>query len=148
MKKISVLGGAPITLCDASGNFGANWGDDGNIVAALGDQNVLVRVPAAGGVPQPVTKMAKGDLTHRWPQVLPGSTGAIFTAHHSFVAFEDARIDAVSFQDGKVKTLVRGGYFGRYLPTAGHHGHLIYVHQGVLFGLEFDPERLEVRGDP
>src|ERR1051326_1997108 len=110
MKKISVLGGAPITLCDASGNFGANWGDDGNIVAALGDQNVLVRVPAAGGVPQPVTKMAKGDLTHRWPQVLPGSTGAIFTAHHSFLAFEDARIDAVSFQEDRRSTRLNSSH--------------------------------------
>ena len=38
----------------------------------------------------------------------------------------------------------RGGYYGRYLPS----GHLVYVHQGQLFGVRFDPARLEARGAP
>jgi predicted Ser/Thr protein kinase len=35
MKKISVTGGAVLTLCDAPGARGASWGEDGNIVATL-----------------------------------------------------------------------------------------------------------------
>ena len=38
----------------------------------------------------------------------------------------------------------RGGYYGRYLPS----GHLVYLRQGVLLGVRFDPQRLEVRGTP
>jgi serine/threonine-protein kinase len=45
---------------------------------------------------------------------------------------------------GQVKIVQRGGYYGRYLPS----GHLVYVHQGVMFGVGFDPTRLEVRGAP
>jgi Tol biopolymer transport system component len=41
---------------------------------------------------------------------------------------------------------VRGGYFGRYLPTGDVAGYLVYVHEGVLFGMPFDPARLELRG--
>jgi eukaryotic-like serine/threonine-protein kinase len=47
---------------------------------------------------------------------------------------------------GEIKILVRGGYFGRYLPTADSTGHLVYVHEGVLFAVPFDPARLELRG--
>ena len=35
LKKISVQGGAPVVLCDAPTPFGASWGENGNIVAAL-----------------------------------------------------------------------------------------------------------------
>src|ERR1700736_1093957 len=38
----------------------------------------------------------------------------------------------------------RGGYSGRYLPS----GHLVYIHQGTLFAVGFDLDRLEVRGTP
>src|SRR5262249_10379329 len=43
-----------------------------------------------------------------------------------------------------VKVLLRGGYFGWYLPS----GHLVYVHQGVLFGERFDLDRLKISGTP
>ena len=42
------------------------------------------------------------------------------------------------------KTLHRGGTYGRYLPS----GHLVFVHDGALFAVSFDVEKLEVRGTP
>ena len=59
LKKISVLGGAAITLCDAPSvrGTGGSWGDDGNIIATLGGAGSgLWRVSAAGGTPQALTK--------------------------------------------------------------------------------------------
>jgi hypothetical protein len=53
LKKISVEGGAAVTLCDAPDPDGASWGDDGNIVAALNGSahgsGGLWRVPSTGG---------------------------------------------------------------------------------------------------
>ncbi len=54
----------------------------------------------------------------------------------------------VSQKTGATKTLLSSGYFGRYLPTNGATGHLVYVHQGALYAVGFDPVRLEVRGSP
>ena len=105
----------------------------------------LSRVPAEGGTPQPVTK-CRATATHRWPQPLPGSEAILFTLSSSSVAFEDASIATVSLKTGEIKILVHGGYFGRYLPTGDATGHLVYVHEGVLFGVPFDPARLELRG--
>ena len=62
------------------------------------------------------------------------------------IAFEDASIAAVSLKTGDTKILVRGGYFGRYLPTGDSTGHLVYAHEGVLFAVPFDPARLELHG--
>ena len=144
LKKISIQGGAPVTLCPAASPRGASWGEDGNIVAALDSFSGLSRVPAAGGTPQRLTKLAVGAVTHRWPQVLPGGQAVLFTASRSPIAQENANIEVMSLKTGQIKTLQRGGYFGRYLPS----GHLVYVHQGVLFGVALDPVRLEVRGTP
>ncbi|MGD1096559.1 MAG: protein kinase, partial [Bryobacteraceae bacterium] len=145
MKKIPVQGGASVVLCETPNPRGAAWRDDGTIVAAFNVNGALSRISSGGGTPQPVTKL-QGALTHRWPQTLPGSEAVLFTLSRSIVDFEDASIAAVSLKTGEIKVLVRGGYFGRYLPTSGSTGHLVYVHDGVLFAVPFDPARLELRG--
>jgi serine/threonine-protein kinase len=144
LKKISVQGGMPITLCTAMMSEGASWGEDGNIITAMGSATSLSRIPAAGGALQPFTRLGPNELTHRWPQVLPGARAVIFTASGSLAAMDNADIKAVSVQIGQARVLLHGGYYGRYLPS----GHLVYVHQGVVFGVRFDPERLEVLGSP
>ena len=69
----------------------------------------------------------------------------LFTAALSAGAgFDSASIEVVSLSDHHRKTLVRGGTFGRYLPS----GHLVYVNQGTLFAVPFDEHRLEARGAP
>ena len=45
---------------------------------------------------------------------------------------------------GQRKTLQRGGFYPRYLPS----GHMVYVHEGTLFAVPFDLKRLEVTGQP
>jgi len=146
MKKISALGGAPIVLCEAPVSRGASWGEDGSIVWASQNVIALSRVSAEGGTSEPVTKVPGGTVSHRWPQLLPGGEQVLFTLSRSSLAFEDASIAAVSLKTGEIKILLRGGYFGRYLPTGDATGHLVYVHEGVLFGVPFDPGRLELHG--
>jgi len=145
MKKISVQGGAPVVLCNAPNARGATWGEDGVIVAALNNRGPISRVPAEGGTPQPVTKL-QGALSFGWPQFLPGDKAVLFTLSLSTGAFEDASVAAASLKTGEIKILVRGGYSGRFLPTGDATGHLVYVHEGVLFAVPFDPARLEIRG--
>jgi serine/threonine-protein kinase len=145
LEKISVQGGAPVTLDNSlSAPQGANWGDDGYIVAAMGNLTPLSRIPAAGGPPETLTRLGSGEITHRWPQLLPGGAAVLFTGAASAVGQDDADIKALSLKTGQIKTLVRGGYYGRCLPS----GHLVYIRRGTLFGVRFDPERLEVYGAP
>jgi Tol biopolymer transport system component len=150
LKKISVQGGAAVTLCDARDPDGASWGDDGNIVAALdGSGGVgLWRVPSSGGKPELLTKLNQGERTHRWPQVLPGSQAVLFTSSTGFGNYDDANIDVVSLKTGERKTVQRGGFFPRYLATSNGSGHLVYLRQSTLFAVPFDPGRLTLAGVP
>jgi Tol biopolymer transport system component len=147
LQKISVEGGSAITLCDAANPRGGNWGEDGNIIAALngaGGLSHLWRIPSAGGPPTPVTDLQNGELTHRWPQILPRGKAVLFTAHTATNGFDRANIEVMSLVDHRRTTLVRGGTYGRYLPS----GHLVYVNRGTLFAVPFDADRLEVHGTP
>ncbi len=148
MKKIPIDGGGVVTLCEAGGTGGvtrgASWGDDGQIVFAStsGPAVGLSRVADTGGVPRSLTEPAPGEISHRWPQVLPGAKAVIFTSSATLGDYDDGIVEALSLTTGKWKIVQRGGYFGRYLAT----GHLIFVHQGTLLGVPFDPEKLEVKG--
>jgi serine/threonine-protein kinase len=146
LKKTSVHGGAPVTIAGVGNQAaGASWGDDGNIIMASNLLGPLSRVPAAGGTPTAVTKLRSGEASHRWPQVLPGAQAVLFTSSPQvYGRVDDANIEAVSLKTGQVKIVQHGGYYGRYLPS----GHLVYAHEGMLFGAGFDLARLEMRGTP
>ena len=144
LQKISVDGGSAIILCDAPLGRGGSWGEDGNIIAALSGTAGLSRIPSAGGPPTPVTDLQNGELTHRWPQILPRGKAVLFTAHTATNGFDRANIEVMSLADHSRKTLVRGGTYSRYLPS----GHLVYVNRGTLFAVPFDADRLEVHGTP
>ena len=58
--------------------------------------------------------------------------------------FDDARIAVFSLQTGQKKVLVEPGMHPRYSPS----GHLVYARNGNLLAVRFDPQRLEVQGQP
>jgi serine/threonine-protein kinase len=146
LRKISFQGGAPVTVSRAAiSPRGASWGDGDRIVATLNNLVPLSLLPAGGGPAKPITRLATGQQTHRWPQMLPGGEAVLFTASLNNVGNDDnSDIDALSLKTGQVKVVQRGGYYGRYVPG----GYLLYVQQGTLYGVAFDPARLETRGAP
>jgi serine/threonine-protein kinase len=153
LKKIAVQGGAPVTLSDAStfrmgpmSPFPAgSWGDDGNIIAMLHPTVGLTRVASTGGQPAPLTVLpkAEGEIDN-WPQVLPGSQAVLFTRLTGDIDYDYGNIEVVSLKTGTRKTLLKGGFLGRYLPS----GHLVYVHQNTIFAVPFDLSRLATAGAP
>ena len=146
LKKVAVQGGAPITICDVAGARGGSWGEDGNIIFTPDIASGLMRVSAEGGTPQPLTKLGANEVSHRWPQVVGGGKAVLFTASTNPFSWDDAYIDAVSLKTGAIKTVQRGGYFGRYIQLSPRGGYLLYVHEGTLFAVPFDVDRLETSG--
>jgi serine/threonine-protein kinase len=148
LKKVAIAGGAAVTLCEAPDDRGGSWGEDGTIVftPSPAADVFLSRVSSSGGTPEVLTKPdpAEGDVTHRWPQVLPGGRGVLYTASTIVGKYDGATIVAEVLPNGPKKLLVRGGYHGRYLPS----GHLVYVREGTLFAAAFDLDRMELSGQP
>ncbi|MFZ0519468.1 MAG: protein kinase [Candidatus Acidiferrales bacterium] len=144
LKKISVRGGAPIVLCDAASFRGGTWGEDGTIIFPTQFTTPLFRVSADGGTPVQVTHLdrARGEITHRWPQFLPGEKAVLFTASADNNFYGHASVDAAPLDTGIPKVLVENAYFGRYLRG----GYLAYVSQGTVFVAPFDPKALKLTG--
>ena len=68
----------------------------------------------------------------------------LFTSSTHSNNYEDADIVVYSMASGQRKTVQRGGFYARYLPS----GHVVYMHEGTLFAVPFDLKRLEVTGQP
>jgi Tol biopolymer transport system component len=137
---------AVVSLCDASNARGGSWSEDGTIVFSPDLRAPLLKVSSGGGTPQPLTTLDQqaGEVTERWPQVLPDGKAVLLTSSTKGGNYEDADIVLYSMSAGHRKIVQHGGYFGRYVPT----GHLVYLHDGTLFAVPFDLKRMEVTGPP
>jgi serine/threonine-protein kinase len=145
LKKVSVTGGATVTIADAPTGRGGWWADDDTIVfEPLREGAPLVRITASGGQPAAIGTLADGEVTQRWPQVLPGGKAVLFTSSRSPSGFTEANLVVQTLSGGSRRILQRGGSYGRYLLS----GHLTYIRQGTLFAAPFNADRLELTGQP
>jgi serine/threonine protein kinase len=156
LKKVSASGGSVVTLCEAPSGRGGSWTADDTItflpVATASQGGIgggLLRVSANGGQPEALTRVLPGELTQRWPQVLPGGKAVLYTVTSGDRlgiggnAYDNADIVVQPLPpDGTRKIVQRGGYYGRYLAS----GHIAYLHEGTMFVAPFDLRRLAVTG--
>jgi serine/threonine-protein kinase len=145
LKKTRLEGGEPIALCDAPAGRGGSWSEDGNIIAALNQNGGLSLVRPEGGDPVAITQLnvEAGEVSQRWPHVLPGGKAALFITIDVFGNFEESDIAVLSLKDHRRKiVLEHAGMYPRYVQG----GYLLYATKGALFARAFDPERLEFRG--
>src|SRR5262249_1940668 len=76
LRKVAVSGGVPVAICDIGGPpVGTSWESNGDILAATSAG--IVQVPANGGSPKPLIKLAPSELVGD-PQMLPGGKWILF----------------------------------------------------------------------
>ncbi len=134
LKKIQLASGVVETICDAPDGWGASWGDDDTILFSPTAISGLFRVSASGGLPSAMTTpdSNKGETSHRWPELLPGSNDALFTIWTG--SPETSQIALLSLVTGEHRVIIEGASFARYSST----GHLVYARQGQLWAAPFD----------
>jgi Tol biopolymer transport system component/predicted Ser/Thr protein kinase len=144
LKKISVSGGAAVALDDAGRNpRGAGWGSQGLIAfAATGVSALFLQGSDAGGTPQPLTRLGKGENGHRWPEFLPGGKAVLFAFSTNSTNWTNAQVAVQSIGTGERRNLIPGGTQPRYAPS----GDLVYAQGGSLMAVAFDPQRLTAAG--
>jgi eukaryotic-like serine/threonine-protein kinase len=146
LKKVSLSGGSPINIVNGLGGvLGATWGDDGNIVFASRVTRGIERISESGESRQFVTTVSpdRGESTHRWPVLLPGSKALLYTIGKESGA-DETEIVVQRLDTGERRVLIPGGTFPKYLPA----GQLVYIQNGSLMAVDFDARQLEVRGVP
>jgi serine/threonine-protein kinase len=138
LKKASLTGGEPVTLCEARNPVGAAWRT--NEAIFFGDQEggTLTRVSASGGSPQVVTTAGAqvNDV-----EVLPGNKWLLFSTLQGSNP-DNAEIRVVSLETGNVRSIMQGGCNPRYLPS----GHLLFTRSGVLMAAPFDLQSRQLTG--
>jgi len=146
LKKVAVTGGAAMTICDAPQGRGASWGPDEAIVFGAPGTSGLWRVSAKGGKPEELTRLDRGqnEISHRWPEFLPGGKEILFAIQGSSPDWDTARIAVLSLKTGKWRTLIEGGSNPHYSPS----GHIVFARSGTLVAVPFDLDKLEVTGSP
>ena len=141
IKRVSVEGGAVVTLCRADNPYGLTW-DESGIFFALGEKAIIARVSADGGTPEVIARAKPGELVSG-PEVLPGGRFVLFAVTAGTAGeWEKGRIIVHSLDSGDERTLIDGGSDARYVPT----GHLVYAKEGVLFAAPFDAARAQFEG--
>jgi len=152
LKKVSLAGGSPTTLCEARGlRASGSWGSDDTIVFSGGYESGdgLFRVSASGGEPEILTTpdLDKGETGYHFPHILPGGKTVLFTISRRSA---NPQIAALSLETGEQKILIEDGRQPKYLNT----GHFIYEQfatqspTGNLMVVPFDLATLAVIGDP
>ena len=142
LKRIPVDGGTAIALSDDPSPSEGTWAEDGTIF--FSSRGLLLSIPSSGGTARVVTEHRPGDLGHRPAQLLPGGQAFLFSASGSYVPGYGFDVEAI--KTGARKTLVKGAYSGRYLPTSKTSGYLLYAQGSTIFARRMDPERLELTG--
>ncbi len=158
IRRIPTAGGNVETIINdvmSTGRFGprgATWGDDGTIV--YGDYDLskrlggLYRVAASGGdaalvaEPDPETSKFGGYLQ---PHLVHGGRVLLFHGLTRTYNPEVAEIMALDLDTGTQKTLLTNAMDPQYAVETGQ---LLFVHQGSLMAVGFDPDRLALVGKP
>src|SRR3989454_716091 len=142
LKKISVSGGAAQTLGDATLANGVSWSSQGTIAFSPASASFLEQVSEAGGAPQTLTRLETGEVSHRWPEFLPGGKAVLFVASTSSFNWTNSQIAVQAVGTGDRRNLIQGATHPRYASS----GHLVYAQGGSLMAVPFDAQRLAVTG--
>jgi eukaryotic-like serine/threonine-protein kinase len=141
LKKVSVSGGAAVTLSQTGGGpRGATWDSQGTIIFTPATAISLWQVSDEGGVSKPLTRLDQGEATQRWPEVLPGGKAVLYASGVNSAA--SLKVIVQPIEGGKGRDLAQGGTSPQYARS----GHLLYVQGATLMAVPFDPERLGIRG--
>ena len=140
LKKVSLNGGAAVTLGDAGNPIGGSWSSQGTMVFTPSGNSPLLQVSDAGGTPRPLAHLEKGETDHAWPEFLPGSKAVLFVAQFSGATDQ---VVAQSIATGERRVLLSGRQ-----PRFAASGHLIYAQGDTLMAVPFDSQRLEIKGTP
>lgn len=159
LKRIDLPGGIVRTLCDAPAGRGADWSQHGFIVFAPSANSGLLEVPEDGGEPRAYTTLSSHTSTHRLPHFLPDGRGILYLAIGTLPAGEDSTapddrswtpldhgvaIQAFDPETGETRKIADSATEAFFIEP----GFLAYMRDWNLMLQPFDPEALELTGEP
>jgi eukaryotic-like serine/threonine-protein kinase len=142
LKRVPVDGGPVERLASVpTQNCGGSWHGDVILVASQGTDGV-VRLPAGGGEPTPVTRLdtTRNDFAHLWPQFLPDGKRFIYLARTP----TESSVFVGSLDGAPPVLLTRSDAMARFVPP----DQLLYVRDTTVVRQTLDLSTLKLDGEP
>jgi serine/threonine protein kinase/Tol biopolymer transport system component len=141
LKTVGVANGSVQTLAEHICDRGGDWNRQGIILTTQGcGSGPIVMIPAAGGTPQPVTKLQGDEYFHEYPAFLPDGRHFLYTASY---LNNGPSIMAGSLDSMEEKLILKGGTRPSFAS-----GQLLYIVGGKIMAQAFNPTSLQLEGAP
>jgi Tol biopolymer transport system component len=138
---IPATGGPSRIVCEAPDGRGGSWNPGGDILFSAHRESGLLRVPAAGGVPVPVTAVDTArERGHYWPAFLPDGRHFLFLADSSEPEHHQIYVGELgSARRQPVASVASNAVYSS--------GHLLFVRDRHLIAQRFDLGQLRLAGE-
>ncbi len=141
---VDLMGGPPVKVCAVGQGRGGAWLRNGTILLSPGLTTPIEQVAATGGTPQPITALASGETSHRWPRILPDGKHFLYLAiNHDPNLRSDNALFWASLDGKENHRLMRSdsdAIFG--------DGYLLFARGSQLLAQSFDPATGTLSGEP
>lgn len=143
LKRVGADGDSVRVICDADFGRGGTWNRRGTILFAGSTRGPIMRVPAEGGTPIPVTTVdsLSSETSHRWPQFLPDGEHFLFVSTPEREGVYPLFVGSLR-SDRRVHV---GGVGSGVVYTSGL---LVYMQDHSLEARPFDVRSLRWSGPP
>ncbi|MEP6994633.1 MAG: hypothetical protein ABI968_08945, partial [Acidobacteriota bacterium] len=145
LRRVAADGGPIQTICEMTDGRGGTWNrDDVILLTTNGGRSPILRVPANGGIPQPVTMLDKsrGETGHWRPRFLPDGRHFLFLIRSAQP--QNSGMAVGSLDSKEIVRLPGIESAAMWAPP----GFLLFVRERTLMAQAFDPGRLRLMGDP
>ena len=140
LRKVPVEGGVPTTIARVNATHGPNgvvWGPHDIIVYADAGTGQIMRVPATGAEPVPVTRTPASGRQYVTPFLLADGAHVLFADVRVLDDATDARLVVQSLEQDDAREVLKDASDPRVLPS----GELAFMRMGTLMTVPFDSDR-------
>jgi eukaryotic-like serine/threonine-protein kinase len=142
LKKIDIVGGSPVTLCDAAPGISGAWSRDNVIVFSPGPGTALQKVSASGGAPTAATVNQEGEAGHARPFFLPDGRHFLYRAISGDLASRGPVF--IGSLDSTERTRLIDVDSTNVIYSQQH---LLFLREATLMAQPFDSDRLASTGE-
>jgi eukaryotic-like serine/threonine-protein kinase len=144
IRRISMSGGAAVSLAVAPDPRGGSWNREGVILFSPTGDGGLLAVPASGGEPTSATSLdaAREERGQRWPAFLPDGKRFVYLS----LSGDKVRraIYAGTLGSEAEHEIVKADSNAQFVPP----NELFFVRKGSLYSQRLDTNTLRPEGDP
>jgi Tol biopolymer transport system component/tRNA A-37 threonylcarbamoyl transferase component Bud32 len=154
LKKLDITGGPPTVICNISGAVpGGSWSKEGVIIFGPNGGPGLFQVSAGGGEPKPLTIVdrQKKEMAHRTPQFLPDGLHFLYLRASNDPKRQGVYVGSLDVlpEEQSLTLVMPANRQAMFTPSLdGGPGRLLFLRDTTLFAQLFDPQRLELHGEP